>query len=528
MRNIVGLVSMPTEKITYKKGSGGAVYVYRTIRAYRNDKGKPTSDEVAIGKKDQDSGMLIPNANYFDYYPGSKPIHNPPQSSRDYGNSWALLQLSEAIGLTGILVKHFPSYWQELLTCAIYMACEGNVMMYVDDWCDLTDTPYGTVSDSKRSSELFASISRESRMRFFKSWISLRSEQEYLAYDVTSISTGASGISIAEYGHNRDGDNMPQINLGMYYGESSRLPVYYNVYNGSVVDKSSLEFMIKNTKSLGLIKIRFIMDRGFMSKSNLVFMHRNNMPFVIPMPMSLLNAMKIVDDSGTEVRSASYWIKEYGLYGCAYRFDIYGFAMYAHVFFSPERCSDDEISLHKRIENYTFELQKISTKNIPKKYNDFFTISYTKPGKAEFEIDKEKFDKHLRRAGYFVFITSDASLTPANLIALYKNRDVIEKCFYDLKNNLDFNRLRTHSDKTTEGKIFTGFLALILRSHIHMKLKVDKNTERFTIEKALLELKKIKVIGLADGSNITTVLTKTQKLIIDAFGLSEKWKSASH
>jgi transposase len=519
---------MPTEKITYKKGAGGTVYVYRTIRAYRNDKGKPTSDEVAIGKKDQASGMLIPNANYFDYYPASIPTSNPPKTARDYGNSKALLLLSDAIGLTGILEKQFPSCWQELLTCAIYMACEGNIMMYVDDWCDLTDTPYGTVSDSKRSSELFASIRHESRMRFFQSWISLRSEQEYLAYDVTSISTGASGIDIAEYGHNRDGDKMPQINLGMYYGEASRLPVYYNVYNGSVVDKSSLEFMVRNTKSLGLRKIRFILDRGFMSKSNLVFMHKNNMPFVIPMSMSLVHAMKIVDDSGAEVRSAAYWVKEHGLYGRAYNCDIYGFAMYAHVFFSPERCSQDEKSLHKRIEKYALELQKISTKKIPKKYKDFFTISFAQPGKTEFEIDEEKFNKHLKRAGYFVFITSDVALTPASLISLYKNRDVIEKSFYDLKNNLDFNRLRTHTDRTTEGKIFTGFLALILRSHIHMMLKADKNTERLTIEKSLLELKKIKIIGLTDGNYITTVLTKTQKHIIDAFGLSEKWKSVLH
>ena len=103
MKNIIGLVPMPTEKVTYKKSAGGTVYVYRTIRAYRNDKGKPTSDEVAIGKKDHTSGMLIPNANYFDYYPASMPAPNPPQTARDYGNSWTLSQLSDAIELTGIL-----------------------------------------------------------------------------------------------------------------------------------------------------------------------------------------------------------------------------------------------------------------------------------------------------------------------------------------------------------------------------------------------------------------------------------------
>jgi transposase len=98
---------------------------------------------------------------------------------------------------------------------------------------------------------------------------------------------------------------------------------------------------------------------------------------------------------------------------------------------------------------------------------------------------------------------------------------VIEKAFFDLKNNLDFRRLRTHSNKTTEGKIFVGYLALIMRSYILSKIKANKATERHTIEKVLLELKKIKIIDMADGRRILSVLTKTQKDILSALGLSE-------
>jgi len=60
-------VELP-EKITFKKGANGTVYVYKTLRAYRDAKGRPTSDEAAIGKLSGD-GRLIPNARYYDLHP---------------------------------------------------------------------------------------------------------------------------------------------------------------------------------------------------------------------------------------------------------------------------------------------------------------------------------------------------------------------------------------------------------------------------------------------------------------------------
>ena len=53
------LVEMPAHCVRTKKDK--AVYVQYTIRAYRNEKGKPTSERVSIGKEDPETGMLIPN-----------------------------------------------------------------------------------------------------------------------------------------------------------------------------------------------------------------------------------------------------------------------------------------------------------------------------------------------------------------------------------------------------------------------------------------------------------------------------------
>lgn len=62
------LVDMPKKKIYKQKRYGNKIYVYYTTRAYRNDKGKPTSDSVMIGTEDTETGKLIPNENFFKYF----------------------------------------------------------------------------------------------------------------------------------------------------------------------------------------------------------------------------------------------------------------------------------------------------------------------------------------------------------------------------------------------------------------------------------------------------------------------------
>ena len=62
-----GKVAVPKHVITYKKVSG-KTYVYYVTTTYRNDKGTPTCERSSIGKLDEETGMLIPNRNYYEIY----------------------------------------------------------------------------------------------------------------------------------------------------------------------------------------------------------------------------------------------------------------------------------------------------------------------------------------------------------------------------------------------------------------------------------------------------------------------------
>ena len=519
-------VPMPKEKITFKKASNGTEYVYYTLRAYRNKNGKPTSDEAAIGKKDPGTGMLIPNRRYYEIFHATDPSEidkaaaSAPQRVRSCGNVVALTEISKQTGLAEILRHCFPVNWDRILACAFYMVCEGNVMMYIEDWFEETRVGLTDWMDDIDCSRLFASITEEERLGFFKRWVKYRGEQEYIVYDVSSISTYSKNISIAEWGYNRDNDNLPQMNLGMYYGATSQMPVYYDLYSGSIPDKTYLEYMMATSKDLGILNVCFVMDRGFVMDENLTCIEGNGYSFITAMPGNMLEARRLIDENKSLVRKSANRIKDFDVYCIQRPFEMYGLNLQAHIYFSSEKQAFDEKELYARIEKLHDELEKISkSKRVTKRYRDYFTIDEKAQEALTFDLDTEKVDERLERAGFFVLISSDSKLTSGEVIRIYRDRDSIEKNFDEFKNRLDFKRMRTHWNKTTEGKMFVGFLALILRSQIRRLMKASPQTKHLTFEKVLIELRKIKSVTLADQREALVPLTKLQKTILAALAV---------
>ena len=183
-------VTMPNKKVVRKRSPNGIVYIYYTLRAYRNDKGKPTSDTVLIGKLAEDSISLIPNAHYHELFPKVPQIvaKSIIGSIRQSGTTDAFKALSEKLGLQDCLATAFPEDHSAIMTAAMYMAECGNVMAYIEDWLDVTDAPCRTLT-SQDTSRLFTSIQHERRREFFKLWAAKHKEEGHIAYDVTSIST---------------------------------------------------------------------------------------------------------------------------------------------------------------------------------------------------------------------------------------------------------------------------------------------------------------------------------------------------
>ena len=125
-----------------------------------------------------------------------------------------------------------------------------------------------------------------------------------------------------------------------------------------------------------------------------------------------------------------------------------------------------------------------------------------------------------------MFAETVFELKTLDVLHTYRRRDTIEKCFDNLKNELDIKRIRCHRSKTMNGKVFTSFISLIIRSAIERDLSDYLRKKKYSMTQALMELDKIKVIyapSKPNGYRLLNPLTKTQKEILGNLNIPENF-----
>jgi transposase len=511
-------VPMPTQYKAIKPGANGVKYVYHITKTYC-EAGKRKYDCVCIGKMEEITGLLIPNEQYYKYYQRnnlllSKDNNIYPAYSREnlinnnlvipneaihlhYGSCLALKHLANDVGLTEILSEIFPQNYEQILKIAIYMVSEGNIMSNIDIWQEYTEHNLGPFIDDSACSQIFASLKFSDRMEFFQKWMEMHACDGNILYDVTIIQSYSKNIPRVQYGYRGKHEKLPQINLGMYYGQTSGLPIYYHIYQGSITDKTDLIYMVDHTKTLGLKNVLFVIDRGFYTDLNLKYLYKNGFNFIIPLPSSRKIYKTLLNTNYSNIRFNENRIPEFNIYGKSYDQQIAGLNVNAHIFYDIEKIKTDEQEIFDKIDKLKSELEGIKKgKKLPSKFHNFFNIvndsqnSNTLP--ITYAINNDKINDLLNHTGFFILLSSNNFLSSSKVLDMYRKRDAIEKQFMTFKNYLDFKRFRTQSDKTVDGKMFVQFLSLILQTALFNKIKsnkLNKMLKKLSIDKILLYLK---------------------------------------
>ena len=71
-------------------------------------------------------------------------------------------------------------------------------------------------------------------------------------------------------------------------------------------------------------------------------------------------------------------------------------------------------------------------------------------------------------------------------LELYRNKDVVEKAFGNLKERLNMRRALVSSEKSLDGKLFVQFVALIYLSYIKKQMQITDLIKKYTLS-ALLD-----------------------------------------
>ena len=139
----------------------------------------------------------------------------------------------------------------------------------------------------------------------------------------------------------------------------------------------------------------------------------------------------------------------------------------------------------------------------------------------DYAVYVEKVEECRRRKGFFLLFSTDMGATADDILYYYRAKDADEKLFAQIKCDMDGDRIRTHNERTTEGKAFVTFIACSIRSYMLNKLSSHLAENSTSMKKIFNQLSDITIISSHRGIAFTKALTKKQKQILSVFGAAD-------
>ena len=521
----------------------GITYVYESVSYWDKEKQQPRAKRTLIGKRDPSTGQILPtdgrgkrrrNPMIEGSPPKPGPVPIKVVSRKFYGATYLLDQISDSIGLTQDLKQCFPTRYKQIQSIAYYLILESDSPLFrFEKWSMLHRHPHGSNIPSQRSSDLFAEITEESRQQFFSLLAGHNQDDEYWAYDTTSLSSYSQTLRQIQYGKSKENDRLPQLNLALVFGQNTGLPFYYRKLAGNIPDVSTVKNLLADFKVLGFDKVKLVMDRGFYSEANINGLLGEHMKFIIAVQTHHSFVRNQIDQIYDNIRSFENLDEQYGLYSSTilaewdfqkerpYKKDVTREKrrIYLHVYFNIEKYADEEAHFDRKLLEMKREI--VNGKRNPDHetfYKKYFEVTDTPVRGVKVSVKEENVKKTRRYYGYFALMTNE-KMDSITVLKLYRNKDLVEKAFGNIKERLNLRRLLVSSEKGLDGKLFVAFVALIYLSYIKRQMQKAGLFKDYTIQ-SLLD--KLDVIECFENSGydlrVGEVLSK-QKRIYEALGV---------
>jgi transposase len=443
---------------------------------------------------------------------------------KTYGQTYLLNHIISDSGLSKILNSVFSKdEANKLITLAQFVIIEKSAISNCDDFArdHYTLSSPNSVS-SPRTSEFLDSISRYQRDKFYKEWSSYIADNEYLVLDLTNFVTYSKNNPYAAYGKPKSSNankRLKQINQSLLFGEKSGLPVYTDIYDGSLNDVSLLVDSVKNIQFVNAKNFKLVLDRGFYSNNNIKFMVSSapKIPFLVGMPATtnlkkqlILDNKHIVDNPNLIIDCARD-----NIFGTTKQITLDGRKFYTHIYVNLSKSDSRRRELlldFKKLYCEACQNPVAFLNDIDKRR--FLQFSKSKASETGYvvKMNDNAFKEALSNSGWFVFLGNE-KMNAVEAFKIYQKRDIVEKGFYSVKTRFGMNRPRTGNPDITINRSFVGFLSLIILSQIHNVMSDNNLYKQFTIQKLLRQLSTIKIHRKGNVGDISPITVKQRKIL---------------
>lgn len=453
-----------------------------------------------------------------------KRVPSPLNEVVSYGASAACWLVAQQSGMLEDLKKTFGAeVGADLLRLAVYQYLDGGSMDCFEQWASQHWLPKARTFSGQRISEMLSKITHQDITSYLKlrnhrcvehfNKVKTQAEElkkpgprfRYLALDSTALSTYSVTISSAAYGYAKQNPELRQVNftLGVDYLNGDVCYAYES--EGSITDKSVYPHLMMDLHHNGynLQDTVIVTDRGYQSIYNIQRLLDIEINYVCGVPLTEESVKQLFERYKSSLSNPAFLngrlkvaartSKE--IWEKATDSGPLHLSTSLHLYKYPELAAQQAISLHQKIE------EVLEKKNSGEKLH-----SADRSRVRNYIVENNKnvwvknikgLEEFLTRAGCFA-IRTNCIEDPFECLAVYKQRQIVETAFRQMKVLNGNNRLRC-TERTYVGKLLLFVIAQSLR--MRMLYTVKENEQRLdldlpgdSLDKAMAMLKGIMAI----------------------------------
>ncbi len=440
-----------------------------------------------------------------------------PIWAKPYGHIKLIYEAIKQCGIYDAIEETWKNnYLNEILTLIINRLTEPRSRNSIaDSWYEKSCLPVILKHDKIDLSRLYDALEHISKQHIWiedKLYKQNKTNTRLIIYDITSTYFEWQKCSIATWWYDRDGNKKSKkiVVIWVIVDEKWK-PISVEIFKWNTPDtKTVKKKIIELKKRFGIKKVLLVVDRGMNISCNLEKLNKwqetwkydkkdkkefelledelwelnlSDIDYITALKKNevrklVKNKIITISDTNlfTEETSLEYNDAESGKkFVCTYN----------------ETLLEKDINIRERkIKKTKAWLEKIKKSlkawNIKsrdellrriwlwsKKYGveDMFIIDVPK-NKIDFSyyMDEDEIKEDKKLDGWYTLVCTDKTISKKDIVKIYREKDVIEKWFEIMKDQMELRPVRLRNEKRVKWHIFTCFLALYVKRYIKDKL----------------------------------------------------------